>query len=265
MRLRNTSANELLYNVPTAAQLGGDFSGTTAKLYNPYTTTCSAAGVCTRQAFPNNNLAQYLDPNMVALAKAIFPASGPLISGENGIDTSPKRRAPTTTAYDWIGRSTIRAWWARLSQIHLTSRKSGGFVGDTTTATSNAQQWAASYVHTFGAKGTLQVEGGHSWHYYSTLQNLTDAPANLSDISGYNNTFGCGFLGPISCQIPVIAITGYLTGGDAYSTTTDSDIYEGRADFTYLLGKHQLQVGGVASHNTEGNVTANDNVGYSAF
>ena len=97
------------------------------------------------------------------------------------------------------------------------------------------------------------------------MQNLTDAPANLSDISGYNNTFGCGFLGPISCQIPVIAITGYLTGGDAYSTTTDSDIYEGRADYTYLLGKHQLQVGGVASHNTEGNVTANDNVGYSAF
>ena len=163
--LRNTSANELLYNVPTAAQLGGDFSGTTAKLYNPYTTTCSAAGVCTRQAFPNNNLAQYLDPNMVALAKAIFPAPGPLISGENGIDTSPK--AQNSNNYSvrldrQINDSNMV--WARLSQIHVTSRTSGGFVGDTTTATSNAQQWAASYVHTFGAKATLQVEGGHSWH-----------------------------------------------------------------------------------------------------
>jgi hypothetical protein len=264
--LRNTSANELLYNVPTAAELAGDFSGVAAKLYNPYTNTCSSTGVCTRQAFANNNISQYLNPHMVALAKAIFPAPGPLISGQNGIDTSPKAQNSNNYSVRLDKQiNDANSLWARISQIHVTSATTGGFVGDTTTATSDAQQWAASYVHTFGAKATLQIEGGHSWHYYETLQRLTNAPSDISAISGYDNTFGCGFLGPLPCQIPVIAITGYLTGGDAYGTTTDSDIYEGRAGYTYLLGRHQLQIGGAVSHNSEGNVTANDNVGYSAF
>jgi hypothetical protein len=224
-------------------------------------------GTNVRQQFTSNNISSALDANMVNLAKAIFPA--PLatpVSGENGLDASPV--ATRSNNYSLrvdkqINDSNIL--WARLSQIHTTKTSSGGFVGDVTTATSDAQQWAGSYVHTFGSNSTLQLEAGHTWHYYQTFQNLTNPPANVNTISGYNNTFGCGFQGPIACQIPVIAITGYLTGGDAFSSNVDSDFYEGHADYTYLVGRHQLQAGASISKDSEGNVTANDNVGYSAF
>ena len=46
------TASEKLYNVPTEAELNGDFSGIKQQLYNPYTTTASGA----RTPFPNNNI-----------------------------------------------------------------------------------------------------------------------------------------------------------------------------------------------------------------
>jgi hypothetical protein len=43
-----------LSDVPTLLERQGDFSQSGITIYDPLTTTCNAAGVCTRQAFPGN-------------------------------------------------------------------------------------------------------------------------------------------------------------------------------------------------------------------
>lgn len=80
------SANQSLYNVPTTAELAGDFSAIPQKLYNPFTTTAdpSHPGQFLRTQFTDNNIASVLDPAMVALAKQMYPAPILTSSGVNG-------------------------------------------------------------------------------------------------------------------------------------------------------------------------------------
>src|SRR6201984_624131 len=69
------------YNVPTTAELNGDFSAllqgpNPVQLYNPFTTQPDPAhpGLFMRSPFPNNNISSVLNPGAVSLAKAVFPA-----------------------------------------------------------------------------------------------------------------------------------------------------------------------------------------------
>ncbi len=57
--------------IPTAAMLGGNFSGV-SKIYNPSTTTVNGSGYKVRTEFPNDTINVPLDPIAVALAKR-FP------------------------------------------------------------------------------------------------------------------------------------------------------------------------------------------------
>ncbi len=51
-------SNPTFYSLPTAAERTGNFSALPVPIYDPATTVCNAAGVCTRQAFPNNIIPQ---------------------------------------------------------------------------------------------------------------------------------------------------------------------------------------------------------------
>ena len=81
------------YNVPTPAELSGDFSAllqgpNPIQLYNPFTTRPDPAnpGSFIRDPFPNNNISSVLNPGAVTLAKAVFPAPQPVVNGFNGYD-----------------------------------------------------------------------------------------------------------------------------------------------------------------------------------
>ena len=83
------------YNVPTAAELSGDFSAllqgpNPIQLYNPFTTRAdpSNPGSFIRDPFPNNDISSVLNPGAVSLARAVFPAPRPVVNGFNGYDTS---------------------------------------------------------------------------------------------------------------------------------------------------------------------------------
>jgi hypothetical protein len=258
------SASELLYNVPTLAELAGDFSGISAKLYNPYTTTADPAhpGQYLRTQFANNNIASALDPAMVTLAKEMYPAPTTTPSGVNGEDTTP-----TVT---WQNNYSLRldqqinqanSVWGRFSQFHASQSASGGFKGLVNHNVSDGQNWGVSYLHTFGASATLQLSVGHVWQYYQT----TSAFTNQVSTTGFNQEFVCNYLGPISCQIPIIAVTGFAGGGNSYLADNDGDIYEWKGDFTKLIGHHAFQVGASFSHNDSSILNANGNLGFSAF
>ena len=49
-----SGANPTFYSLPTPAEAKGDFSALPVPIYDPATTVCNGAGVCTRQAFPGN-------------------------------------------------------------------------------------------------------------------------------------------------------------------------------------------------------------------
>jgi hypothetical protein len=52
-RIRS-GASPGFYSLPTAAERNGDFSALPVPIYDPATTTCTAAGICTRQQFKDN-------------------------------------------------------------------------------------------------------------------------------------------------------------------------------------------------------------------
>ena len=71
--------------VPTAAQLAGNESDWPTQIYNPFSTRPDPAnpGQFINSLFPGNQITP--DPNMVAWAKFIYPAAGPVLdaSGDN--------------------------------------------------------------------------------------------------------------------------------------------------------------------------------------
>jgi hypothetical protein len=87
---RQTSGNSTLYLVPTPAQLNGDFSGQSRRIYNPFTTRADPANPQNylRDPFPNNMIpASLINPATHAWAQAIIPApvntGNPAFNGRN--------------------------------------------------------------------------------------------------------------------------------------------------------------------------------------
>lgn len=262
------SANEGLYKVPTPAELSGDFSAIPQQLYNPFSTAPDPAkpGSYVRTPFANNNISAYLDPTMVALAKAVFPAPVQAPNGLNGEDTRPKQTTQNNyslRADEQLNQSNLL--WGRFSQVHAALTSSGGFIGLDTISAMNAQNWTASWIHTFGSTSTLNAQIGHVWHFYKSLTNLTSAPANAVQGSGLNQNFVCNYVGPLPCQLPVLAISGYLSGGQNYTVDTDSDIYEYKVDYTRLIKRHVIALGTDLDFESNKVGQANPNLGFSSF
>jgi hypothetical protein len=95
--------------VPTAAELGGDFSALGTPIYNPYTTAVAPNGsVASRQQFPGNIIPTgtttacapnptCIDPAAVTLTKAFLPVANlapGVVPGENFVGTSQTRDSP---------------------------------------------------------------------------------------------------------------------------------------------------------------------------
>src|SRR6266481_4934661 len=98
------------YNVPTGAELNGDFSALCQlgfdgagvcldrdqathtlvidQLYNPFTTQPDPAnpGQFMRSPFPNNDISNVLNPGAASLGKAVLPGPQPVVNGFNGYD-----------------------------------------------------------------------------------------------------------------------------------------------------------------------------------
>lgn len=253
------SANETLYNVPTAAEESGDFSAVTQQLYNPHTTNSSGV----RTAFTNNNVSSAIDPVMQALMKQMYPA--PLatpISGFNGVDTTPaltRQNNYSLRVDQQINASN--SFWARLSQDHTTKTDSGGFVGLLESVVSDSQNWGVGYLHTFGGSATLQVSAGHVWQLYNDVVNYT----HTVSVSGFDPLYGCDYIGLLPCGAPAVTVTGYAGGGVSYTSNDDGDVYQWGANFTKLAGHHMWQIGSMISNNSGNSLITGGTLAFSAF
>ena len=246
------------YNVPTAAELTGDFSALCTsgfdsagvcldraqgnvihQLYNPFTTSNN-----TRNPFPNNDISGVLNPGAVSLAKAIFPAPKPAINGFNGYDVrsvlTPQNQYSFRVDENFNASNTL---FFRYSKVDQPMAGTGGIVGLNQTTDTFGKQYVLSYYHQFNPATILDAQFGHVELTHNQDDNFGLSASSVISAAGISNSLACGFSGKYACLIPSLSIPSYFTGGPGTSDTKLTDIYQWRANLTRVFRKHTLTAG----------------------
>src|SRR4029077_7938955 len=241
------------YNVPTPAQLSGDFSAllqgpSPIQLYTPFTTRPDPAnpGSFIRDPFPNNNISSVLNPGAVSLAQAVFPAPQPVVNGFNGYDLrsnlTPQNQYSFRVDHNFNPSNSV---FFRYTSSDQTRVGTGGIVGETATGETFGKQYVLSYYHQFNPSTILDAQFGHvdlTNNVGTDYANLD--PNTLVNDAGLATGFACGFAGTAGCSIPGLTIPAYATSGATnHGGTKLTDIYEWRANLTKVLRKHSFTSG----------------------
>src|SRR6266700_2058293 len=247
------------YNVPTAAELSGDFSALCGsgfdsagvcldrdpqgnvihQLYNPFTTSNN-----TRNPFPNNDISSVLNPGAVSLAQAIFPAPKPAINGFNGYDVrsvlTPQNQYSFRVDENFNASNTL---FFRYSKVDQPMVGTGGIEGLNQTTHTFGKQYVLSYYHQFNSATILDAQFGHVELTHNVDDNFGLNASSVITAAGISTSLACGFAGKYSCLIPSLDIPFYFTGGPGTSDTKLTDIYQWRANLTKVFRKHTLTAG----------------------
>src|SRR5256884_2520494 len=241
------------YNVPTAAELSGDFSAllqgpNPVQLYNPFTTRPDPAnpGSFIRDPFPNNDISSVLNPGAVSLAQAVFPAPQPVVNGFNGYDLrsnlTPQNQFSFRVDHNFNPSNSV---FFRYTSSDQTRVGTGGIVGETATGETFGKQYVLSYYHQFNPSTILDAQFGHvdlTNNVGNSYENLD--PTTVVNGAGLASGFACGFTGTTACSIPGLQIPAYVTSGATnHGGTKLTDIYQWRANFTKVLRKHSFTTG----------------------
>jgi hypothetical protein len=245
---RNHTTSTSLYNTVTPAELNGDFSAVPAQIYNPFSTTPDPAhlGEFLRQPFRNNQIpVGLLNPDMVAYAKAVFPA--PMvtgIAGINGVDTTPDITRQDTASLRFDQQFNDRnSLWIRYTGFTQPDLASGGFPGILSTIYLHGYQAGASYLHSFGSTAVLNAQFGRTSVDDNDLVEPHDVPASLWQSVGFAPNFAGNFVGNISSFNPGMEIPGYLSFGSQLQEHQVTNVYEGKASLAVIRGRHTLEMG----------------------
>src|SRR5713101_8443164 len=210
------------YNVPTAAELNGDFSAllqgpNPIQLYNPFTTQPDPAmpGSFIRNPFPNNDISSVLNPGAVSLAKAVFPAPQPVVNGFNGYDIRSNLTPQNQYSFriDENFNPSISLFF-RYSNSDQSRIGTGGIEGETATGETFGKQYVLSYYHQFNPSTILDAQFGHvdlTNNVGNSYENLD--PTTVVNGAGLASGFACGFTGTTACSIPGLQIPAYVTSG----------------------------------------------------
>ncbi len=247
------------YNVPTQAELSGDFSAlllgnNPVQLYNPFTTRPDPAhpGSFIRDPFPNNDISSVLNPGAVSLAKAVFPAPLPVLGAINGVGgyNGYDLRSNLTPQNEYSFRidenfNPSNSLFFRYTNSDQTRIGTGGLVGETATGETFGKQYVLSYYHQFNPSTILDAQFGHV-DLTNNVGNAYDKldPTTVANAAGLAPDFACGFTGIKGCSIPGLSIQPYAsTGATNKGGTKLTDIYQWRANLTKVLRKHSFTSG----------------------
>jgi Carboxypeptidase regulatory-like domain len=244
-------------HVPTAAQLSGDESDWPTQIYNPFSTIPDPAnpGQYIRQPLKGNQIpATMIDPRMVAFAKFLFPAAGPIIdnAGDNALDTTPN----TQTQDEWNIRVDQKigandSAFFRYSFVNSLNISSGGLPSVQARAPANGRDWGGSYTHVFNSSLVLQAQYAKTTVLYNNQRLVIPSTTAIFAQVGFSPQFAGNFTAPGAPNggnlLPAPGIAG-LSGPDAGDNimdqpkTTDSSQFYG--SLTKVLGNHTLHFGG---------------------
>ena len=233
------------FNVPTAAELNGDYSalltklGPSGQLFDPHT----------GKPFPNNQLVDAngvseLDPGAVAFARLVVPAA-------SFIAASPSNNATNhgtnrQTQYNYSGRidqtiGTSNFLFFRYSGDELDKVSPGNLTSLSTTVQVPSQDYGLSWVHSFGASSSLQVQYARAHVEYNTVQSF--ATPGVLGAYGVGSSLS-SFNGGLNL-VPTLNVSGYFSGGEASNPSPNlSSIHQYKATFSKTIGRHNVQLGG---------------------
>jgi hypothetical protein len=270
---RQSQAAQNLGLTPTAAQLGGDFSGISSQLYNPFSTRPDPAnpGSYIRDPFPGNKIpGNLLDPAAALYAKTLFPAPGFTgVSGTNLVDNTPH----TVNQDSYQGRidqtfGDHDTLFGRISYYNQDTSQTGGYPGVLNPFNLTGWNWSVHETHTFGPTSVLDTHFGRNWGDNLIQLAFPNAPSGFVDQLqqlGFSPNFVGGFQGGYGPFIPTIGISGYIsTGGNNVQDTRIADIWSFGGDYTKIFSRHTLKVGvSIATNNTQSPIFG-ANVGFAA-
>jgi hypothetical protein len=272
-RYSQTSDNPL--KVPTEAELAGDESTWPTQIYNPFSTIANpgAPGEYIRQPFPGNQIpASLISPQMVAYAKFVYPAAGPVFNsaGDNAIDPTPLIQ--TQNEWDVRVDETLGAKdsvWFRYSSINSDQSSSAGLPGIRLTNDVPARNFGGSFVHIFTPSLVLQVQGGHTSVDLATVALFTKSTAAIFGQVGFSQAFTGGFdeAPGAGNLVPYPGITGYSNAGE--SLESGSAKAGGSTDFNTIGGTltktvrdHSLHIGASFGWNYYHDINANPSLSF---
>jgi hypothetical protein len=266
---RNRTPSQVLDTVPTASELTGNLSDIATPIYNPFTTRPDPAkpGQFLRDPFINNMIPQSLiDPNMLAIAKAFYPAPNATgVAGTNFSETSPV--ATDQNLYNirldqQFG--TKDSFWFRFSHVDL-PKSSANPIGNAVSSDDwQAHTIGANWTHTFGPTMVMQASFGRTWAIDYSSTTVPNVPASI--INGFSSDFACNFPGANPCLLPSVSLTAYTgTPGASVSNQGASDIWSGQVNVSKLWRKHFLTFGFTINTNNIDELILNNSVAYSPF
>jgi len=270
---RQNQASQSLLLTPTPAELGGDFSGVSNQIYNPFSTRPDPnnPGSYIRTPFAGNQIpGNLINPGAQLYAKTLFPAPvGALPGGDNATDTTPA--IVKQDSYD--GRidqvfNEHDVLFGRISYYDQNDSDSAGYPGALSTVAITGWNWALHETHTFGPTAVLDVHFGRNWGDDLTQQAFVNAPSGFAtqlEQAGFSSNFIGGFQGGKGPFVPLISIPGYLgTGGNNVQDTRIADVWEFGGDFTKTHDRHTFKFGAnFATNNTRSPIYGAD-IGFAA-
>jgi hypothetical protein len=249
---RSAVANAGFFRVPTAAQLGGDFSESGEQpIYDPTTTVPDPAnpGQYLRTAFPGNIIPPgKLDPNMLAVAK--FFAPPPNYSGITGVNYLDN--APNTTRQDMGGArvdyqlSSRDQVYGRYTKMTTTSVDPllGGLSTNPFDIGFQADNEVGNWNHSFGPNLILHALVGYAHTDIPQEYMQPSGAAALLSSTGFINGFPPNEGGVPGNFFPGLSVTNYFGTGAGSTGNYPHNMWDFSGDITKIMGRHELKFGG---------------------
>jgi hypothetical protein len=282
---RSVKAAQYLGLRPTDQQLAGDLSTLPGQIYNPFTTRpdpanpgkyirdpfmCDAAGSPLQPGVvgtPCNKIpANLINQNLVKYVSAdLPPIVNTGVSGTNYINSTPNRVRQDTASLRLDRQFTERtAAWLRYTGFTQPSVAASGWPGSTSNTYFHGYQGAVSLTHTFsGGSKVLTGSFGRNSVRNNYIAKL-GVPDDLWAQVGFVPLFAAGYKASGSLN-PSYCYSGFDCRPSGQRQITDmSDVYEWKADFTMIHGKHTIQAGVDLNTNSTNSPIEYDNVGFGA-
>ena len=270
---RQNQNSQTVLQAPTNDELNGDFSTLLSQgvvIYNPFSTTIDATGGYHRDPFPNNQIpANLINSASVLYAKTLLPLESTPGLG-NLFDTTKS----IIRSNNYSGRideslGTHDTLFGRISYSDQPESNSAGYPGFLNAI--NIESWniSAHETHVFSPTTILDVSFGRNVGSDLVFKTYPNAPANFGQAlvsAGFASQFLTGFGATKEALIPSIPISGYASSGPQNIQNTQlANTYEVGVDFTHIIGRHTIKVGGIYNSLNYNGPIAGANENFSAF
>ena len=228
--------------VPTAAELGGDFSHSyyTQPIYDPSSTVCAGAN-CTRSPFPGQIIpASAILPAMQSYLKAYVQAPNLTgVTGSNYIEARPQ----SDTSNSWMLRldqnfSEKDQVFLRLSQMWVSDVQPVNGAQETTPSDYHAFNFGGGWTHTFKPNLILDFRAGAVLKPYVFNQASATAGIAPATSAGFKNVDQYGGM--------VVDLAGpYFTSdiGQRGLSPRGNPSANWDGGLTWMHGNHNMKIG----------------------